>query len=283
VSASASSAPLALTSSDGLALVGSAWAPPGAPRAVLVVVHGLKDHIERYGELAAALIRAGVAVEGFDLRGHGRSAGPRAWVRRFDDLVNDLDRVVADVRGRHPGVPLFLFGHSMGGAVAIRFVETRSTDLRGLLLSGAAIRRPSNVSGGVVGLTKLLSAVAPHAAVFNTPNADFSKDPEVVAAMARDPLIYQRPAPARTAAELLRTMDRVRADAHGLTLPLLALHGGGDKLTHPRGSEELVASASSQDKSFRLFPGLWHDLLHEPERASVLEAVQRWLGPRLPG
>jgi len=274
-------AELSLTSADGLRLVGSAWAPAVEPRGVVVVVHGLKDHAQRYHGLAAALTQDGWAVEGFDLRGHARSEGPRAWVRRFDDLLGDLDRVFALVRERHPGLPIVLFGHSMGGALATRYVETRAPSLRGLVLSGAALRPPPTVSRATIAVTKLIGALAPHAAVFASPNPDFSRDPAVVADMDRDPLIYQRPAAARTAVELLRTMDRIHADAGRLSVPLLALHGTADRLTNPTGSEALVETAGSSDKTYRPFPGLYHDLLHEPERDDVLRVIRPWVAGHL--
>ncbi|MCI4360690.1 MAG: alpha/beta hydrolase, partial [Thermoplasmata archaeon] len=94
---------LRLRSHDGLALMGSSWRPSAPPRAVLVLVHGLKDHTQRYGALASRANSLGVAVYGFDLRGHGRSGGPRAWVRRFEEYLLDLDLVRQEVARRHPG------------------------------------------------------------------------------------------------------------------------------------------------------------------------------------
>jgi acylglycerol lipase len=272
---------LRLSARDGTTLVGSSWIPSVAPRAVLVVVHGLKDHSQRYGELASHANSLGVAVYGFDLRGHGRSAGDRAWVRRFDEYLADLDSVRAEVGTRHPRLPLYLLGHSMGGAIVTRYVLESSPPVAGVILSAPALRRPARVSGIAAGFTKFLGGAAPHAAIFRLNNSDFSRDPAVVRAMDADPLISQAPAPARTAAELLRAMEWIRAREASFSVPVLALHGTADRLTHPDGSRDFVAHVPARSKTLRSYPGLYHDLLHEPERATVLEDIDAWLAPRL--
>lgn len=268
---------LRLSGRDGLTLVGSEWAPEPPVRGVLVVVHGLKDHIRRYTALVNRLNPRGVAVVGLDLRGHGRSEGRRAWVRRFEEYVADLDIVWEHAGRRHPGAPRFLLGHSMGGAIVARFVLERAPEVAGAVLSAPALQRPETVSGAAVGLTKLLSRLAPRAGIFRLPNEDFSRDPAVVRGMAEDPLIYQRPAPARTAAELLATMDLVRARTPEFRAPVLALHGTLDRLTNPAGSRAFIERAGAPSKSFRSYPGLFHDLLHEPERSQVLDDVTGWV------
>jgi acylglycerol lipase len=266
---------------DGTELVGSAWKPSGTARGVLVVVHGLKDHAQRYGELAARANALGVAVYGFDLRGHGRSAGARAWIGRFGEYLADLDTVLVDVRPAHPDAPLFVLGHSMGGAIVTQYVLERSPRVAGVVLSAPALRPPANVSKIAIGFTKFLGSVAPHAAIFRLPDRDFSRDPAVVQAMGADPLISQTPAPARTAAELLRTMAWIRSRESSFSVPVLALHGTADRLTHPEGSRDFIAHVAARSKTLRSYPGLFHDLMHEPERATVLGDIVDWLAPRL--
>ncbi|MCI4352168.1 MAG: lysophospholipase [Thermoplasmata archaeon] len=267
---------------DGTRLYWQVWRPDGAPKAVVLIVHGLKDHSERYASVAEDLTARGFAVASFDLRGHGRSEGRRAWVRRFDEYIDDLNRVLAMLRQEFPASPWFLFGHSMGGAIVTRFVVERRPAATGFLLSAPALQPDARVSKGAIAFTKLLSTIAPGAAVFRTANADFSRDPSVVAAMDQDPLIYQRPAPARTAAELLRTMDWIRLNRSAVTTPFLVLHGTADRLSNPAGSQALRDGAASTDKTLRLYPGLSHDLLHEPEHATVVGDLTRWLEAHTP-
>lgn len=271
-----------LPAKDGVRLYTQVWRPVGIPRAALLIVHGLKDHSERYAEVAVDLNARNIAVTAFDLRGHGRSEGRRAWVRRFDEYLDDLDLVLRTVREEYPTTPLFLFGHSMGGAIVTRYVIERRPSVTGVVLSAPALEPAASVSRGAIWFTKFLSAIAPGAAVFRTANADFSRSPAVVTAMDQDPLIYQQPAPARTAAELLRAMARIQQKRSQLTTPFLVLHGTADRLTNPAGSQALRDGAASVDKTLHLYPGLYHDLLHEPEQATVFADMIAWLAMRIP-
>ncbi|MHB8417315.1 MAG: alpha/beta hydrolase [Myxococcales bacterium] len=266
----------------GLRLYQQAWRPSGTPRAVVVIVHGLKDYSGHYAAFARELVAHGFAVHGLDLRGHGKSPGDRVWVDSFNDYLDDLDAFLKVVRQREPGRPIFLFGHSMGGGIAALYTITRQPELAGLVLSGPALKPGADVSRLLIGVTKLLAAVAPHLRVMDLPDENFSRDPAIVAAMKTDPLIDNRAGPARTAAELLRAFDRIEAHEEAVRVPLLDMHGTRDKLTNPEGSRELVARAASKDKTLKLYSGLYHDLLHEPEKAQVTADVVAWLDARAP-
>ncbi|HJZ86935.1 MAG TPA: lysophospholipase [Polyangia bacterium] len=266
---------------DGLHLFEQSWRPTEHPvRAVLIITHGLKDHSSRYAQVAAQLTRQGFAVYGFDLRGHGNSEGYRVWVDSFDQYVDDLDRFVGLVKAREPGRPLFLFGHSMGGAIVTELALTRRPAVRGLVLSGPALKVTSDVGSFLVAITRFLGVVAPHLAVLDLPNSSFSRDPQVVADMTHDPLVFQGSGPARTAAQLLSAIRHIQHSMEELTLPVLLLHGRADKLTNPEGSQEMYRRAGSTDKTLKLYEGYYHDLLHEPERARVEGDLVQWLTAR---
>jgi alpha-beta hydrolase superfamily lysophospholipase len=269
-----------LAASDRTALFEQWWRPAGKPRAVVVVVHGLKDHSSRYAELAEHLASRGIAVYALDLRGHGHSAGVRVGVNRFEDYLDDLDVLVQHVREREPGVPLFVFGHSMGGAIVTLWTIGRSPDLSGLVLSGPALH--SNVSPIKVAATRFIAWIAPGAGVFQLDLDDFSRDPEVVRACKSDPLVYQDGAPAHTAATLLDAIDEIDSHMSAVRVPLLAMHGSADRVTDPEGSRLLVERAASKDKTLVVWPGLVHDLVHEPERARVIDAIVNWVDARAP-
>jgi len=240
----------------------------------------LKDHSARYSAIGERLARDGFAVHAFDLRGHGRSEGIRVWVDSFDDYLDDLDVFMARVRESEPGRPVLLFGHSMGGAIATLYAMTRKPEVQGLALSGAALA--ADVSGATIGGTKLVAALSPNAQVFQLDLHLFSRDPAVVSAGLADPLVYQPAAPARTARELLRALDRIETHMEDLTVPLLAMHGEGDKVTPPDGSKELVRRARSTDKTLKIYPALYHDLLHEPEKDQVTADLVKWLSDHAP-
>lgn len=126
-------------------------------------------------------------MHALDLRGHGDSEGARAWVDRFDDYLDDLGRFAVRVQADDPETPLFLFGHSMGGAVVTLFTLTQKPKLAGLITSGGALKR--DAPAGLVGAVKFLSTVAPKAAVFELDDTKFSRDPAVVGSMKTDALI----------------------------------------------------------------------------------------------
>ena len=261
---------------DGLALSSCSYPCP-APRARVVLVHGYAEHMGRYAHVIEALNGAGFEVHAFDLRGHGCSAGDRVWVDRFDQYVSDLAVFVDRVKAREPGKPVFVMGHSMGGAIVTTYVLTRKPDLRGLVLSAPALKPGADVSPFLIGTAGLFSAIAPGLGLLDLKNEDFSRDPAVVAAMGKDPLIEQGAGPARTASELLNALVEIGKHMEQVKLPFLVMHGTKDKLTNPEGSKELNARAGSTDKSLKIYEGLWHDLLHEPERAQVLSDLTSWL------
>jgi len=261
---------------DGTELYARHWEPAaGEPKAVVVIMHGLKDHAMHYAALATRLAGAGYSVHAFDLRGHGRSAGPRVAPRRFTDYIDDLDRFLASVEAKHPGKPVFLFGHSMGGAIAALTAESHQPKLAGLILSGPALA--IDAPPLLIAATRMSGALTPKFPAFKLPNESFSSDPAVKKAMDEDPLISQPPAPARTAKAVVDGMEAIWAGIDQLTMPLLALHGTKDKLTAPSGSRALVRAAPSSDKTLRIYDGFFHDLLHEPQGKQVEDDIAAWL------
>ena len=256
------------------------WRPGHEPRATVILVHGLKDHGGRYAHVGEWLARRGFAVYAPDLRGHGRSEGERFYVDSFDEYVEDLESFVRRVRDREPEQALFLLGHSMGGAVASLFVLDRRPDLRGLILSAPALEPTENVSPVLVWLSGVISRFFPRAPVTKVDVKALSHLPEVIEAARKDPLSNERPAPARTGYEILRAMRRIREKSREIALPLLVLHGTEDNLTNPRGSKRLFELADSEDKELKLYKGLYHEILNEPEWERILEEVVVWMDKR---
>lgn len=265
-------------SSGGATIYEQRWAAraAGAPRAVLAICHGYAEHSGRYAAVAAYLNERGYVVEALDLRGHGRSSGERVTVHSFAEFWDDLDAFLARVRERNPAVPLFLLGHSMGGGVVTSYVLARNPRLDGLLLSGAAM----------LGQRPAPSTATPPRAPAPLPASAISRDPAVVAAYENDPLVY-RGAPNPRAGEASRqAYELVQSSMETITLPLLIMHGTDDLLVPFHGSEVLFERASSNDKTLKLYPGLYHEILNEPERLDVLADIAAWLDARtdvLPG
>ncbi|MFT3774490.1 MAG: alpha/beta hydrolase [Minicystis sp.] len=226
----------------GTKLYEQSWRPRGEPKAVVVIVHGLKDHSTRYKALAERLAQQGFAVHAFDLRGHGRSEGLRVWLGSFDEHLGDLEIFWKRVAEAERGKPVLLFGHSMGGAIATLYTITRKPALNGLVLSGAALA--VDVPGAVVGGTKLVAALAPAAGVFQLDLKQFSRDQAVIDEGSKDPLVFQDGAAAKTAASLLGAIGQIQERMGEVSVPLLAMHGEADK-NHAAGREPAARRALS--------------------------------------
>ncbi|KAA0237889.1 lysophospholipase [bacterium] len=254
----------------GLRLFEQHWAPAGNARAVIAIVHGYAEHSGRYEWTAARLTERGYAVEALDLRGHGRSDGERVFVNSFEEYHDDVERFLARVRERHPGLPLFLLGHSMGGGIVTSFVIARKPGLAGVLLSGSALvaARPASPPPQEPARPAPLPASA------------ISRDPEVVAAYENDPLVY-RGVPRTDRAQAWPGAFRlIQEGMESITTPILIMHGTADLLTPAEGSRVLFERVSSPDKTLKLYEGLYHEILNEPEKEQVMAGILAWLDER---
>jgi alpha-beta hydrolase superfamily lysophospholipase len=265
-----------LYAADGVKLSGQAWLPP-APRAVVAVVHGIAEHAGRYAFLADRANQCGLGVVSADLRGHGRSPGERSYVERFDDYLLDVDALMAKARELAAGRPLFLMGHSMGGAIALRWLAQRKQPVAGLILSSAALKIGGDVPRLLVALAPLLSRWLPHLRGTRLDPATISRDPAAVAAYVNDPLVSLLAPPARTGAELLQAMEANRAAAAGLALPVYLFHGDADRLTDPDGSRDIHERWGGSDKTLRLWPGSRHETFNDLDREAVVAELLEWV------
>ena len=256
------------------------WSGGGTPRAVVLIVHGLGEHSGRYQHVAERLVGAGYAVAAYDHRGHGRSSGTRAHVDRYADFIDDLDLVRRHVVARHPDLPLFLLGHSMGGNIALGYALDHQQHLAGLILSGPAVRVPDSVPGLVVGVSKVVARVAPRARVMALDATKVSRDPEVVAAYQADPLVHHGKVTAGLGVALLTSMASFPERVADLTVPTLVMHGTADELADVEGSQMLEAGVGSDDLTVNYYEGLAHEIFNEPEQDEVLDAVVAWLDER---
>jgi acylglycerol lipase len=274
-STSASHSESVFAATDGTSLYEQTWRPAsGASRASIVIVHGLKDHGDRYAELATHLTSEGFSVHASDLRGHGRSGGERVWVDHFEDYVGDLDAYVQLVRRREVPKKVVVFGHSMGGAIVALYYLHKKPDVAGLILSGAALK--AAVSGFKIFGTNIVAGLAPHAAVFQLDMHDFSRDPKVVQDGLVDPLVYQPAASAHLAEELLGAMKPIEQSLDAFHAPMLLMHGSKDVVTDPAGTRALYDHTKATS-TLKIYDGLYHDLLHEPERATVIADIDAFL------
>jgi len=264
----------------GIEIYWQCWTPADGARAVVVLAHGASEHSGRYAWVAEQLTERGYALYALDHRGHGHSGGSRAVIDRLDRALADIDTTRELASSRHPDVPVFLLGHSMGGCLAIAYTLGHQERLDGLALSGAvaALETASPVTRA---LGALLSAVAPKVGVFTVDPNLVSRDPNVVRDYEQDPLNYHGKLPARTVAEVSSAIRGFPDEVPRLRLPLLVMYGTADELVLPDGSVMVHERAGSEDKRIIAYEGLYHEILNEPERGRVVGDLASWLDVHL--
>jgi acylglycerol lipase len=265
----------------GLKIFTRSWHPAdGKPRAIVVIVPGFNSHSGYYAWVAEQFVASGLVVYALDLRGRGQSDGERFYVEKFADYVNDVATFVTMAKADHPGLSVFLLGHSAGGVVSCIYTLEHQAELAGLICESFAHEVPA--PDFALAVLKGLSHVAPHAHVLKLNNEDFSRDLKVVEAMNNDPLIAHEVQPTQTIAEMVRADERLKQEFGLITLPILILHGTADKATKPSGSQRFYDMAGSQDKTLKLYEGHFHDLLNDVDKEVVMADIQQWIDARIP-
>jgi acylglycerol lipase len=255
---------------DGTPLHVREWPSSGRPWARVLIVHGIGEHSGRYERTGRLMAESGLDVQAFDLRGHGLSGGRRVYVRRWDDFLDDVEVRLAALR--EPGMPLVLFGHSMGALIALTYAcsDRPAPDL--LVLSAPPLT--ASVPGWQRALAPILGRVAPTVVIANPITGDqLARDPAVGIAYFADPLVQPR-STTRLGAQLLAAMKRAGSELDRLRIPTLVIHGGTDTLVPTAGSEPL-GKLPGVDR--RVLPNLRHETLNEPEGPEVVAGVIEWL------
>ncbi len=246
----------------------AAWTNPDA-RYVALLSHGYAEHIGRYEHVAQRLLADGAVVYGPDHAGHGESGGERALIEKGENLTADLHLVAGLAREQHPGLPVTLIGHSMGGLIAVRYVQRRGGEgLAALVLSGPAI----GASPGFEMLLQLepLPDVPIDVAVL-------SRDPAVGVAYTADPLVYSGPFKRATLESLLGAIAEVAAGPR-LELPTLWLHGEEDQLIPIEPVRDTIGRIRGERLEEKSYPGARHEIFNELNQDEVLDDVVEFIG-----
>jgi acylglycerol lipase len=248
------------------------WPHP-APRYLALIVHGYGEHAGRYDEPAAVLTGHGAAVYAPDHVGHGRSAGERVLIEDFEDVVTDVHGAAGLARSAHPGLPLVLVGHSMGGLIAARYAQRYGAELSALILSGPVIGA-WELPGRLLALPEIPDIPVSPAAL--------SRDPAVGTAYAADPLVWHGPMKRPTLEAFARTLEAVDQGGNVGDLPLLWLHGDDDRLVPLPGSRIGVERLAGGRLTERIFAGARHEVFHEIDKKEAFAEVIRFLDAVLP-
>ncbi|WP_306567270.1 alpha/beta hydrolase [Aquabacterium sp.] len=281
--------PATVRTRDGLDLHVHHWPlPPDVRgRGVALIVHGLGEHAGRYAHVAAHLNRQGWSVVSYDHRGHGQSPGARGVLKQDDDLLHDLASAIDLVRAGYPGQRLLLVGHSLGGAVAARFVAAQAGQgdavetavwarpVDALVLSSPALAIPLSAVQKV--LLNTVARLTPDLAVGNGLKPEWvCHNPATVAAYSADPLVHDRIS-GRLSHFLLDAGAVVRQRTTAWRTPTLIMWGLDDRCVDPAGSAAFAAAAPAQWVTSHPWPGLAHEIFNEVEQDQVLQTLSDWL------
>lgn len=268
-----------IDSAKGLKIFVRSWNPHASPRAVVVICHGVNSHGGQYTWVGEQLSGDGFVTYALDLRGRGRSEGERFYVEDVGDYVSDVAHTVKLAKSRHPGLPVFVLGHSAGGVVSSVYVLDNQAELAGFICESFAFQVPA--PGFALAAIKAISHIAPRLPVLTLKNEDFSRDPRAVEALNNDPLTAHEVQPAITVAALVRADERLKAEFPSITLPVLIMHGTADRATVCHGSEFFYQTAGSIDKTLKLYEGHYHDLLNDIGKEQVIGDIREWIGTRV--
>lgn len=264
----------------GVSIYARSWRPEAEqPRAVVVIAHGFNSHSGYYAWVGEQLAANRIAVYALDHRGRGNSGGDRFYVENISEYVDDLAMFVNVAKSREPGLPVFVLGHSAGGVIASVYALEHQSEIQGLICESFAFEVYAPKLA--LKLLKGLSRIAPHAHVYKLPNKEFSRDPRVVEALNKDPLIARESQPAATVAAFARADERLAKEFPMIKLPVMILHGTADKVTKPSGSQFFFDTVGSDDKVLKLYDGHAHDLLNDIGKERVLADVIEWIDTRI--
>ena len=247
--------------------------PVSAPKAVVLIVHGLAEHLGRYETVTEELNGAGFSVYRFDNQGHGRSGGERGYLDDFQSFIDDTDRLVEKARQENPSLPIFMLGHSMGGFITTAYGVKYPGKLAGQILSGAAVT--------VLPLFEAFKTIdfkaEPRVKCPNDLSALICRNKAVVTAYENDPLVLKETCQSLLGEVFINGATWLMEKLPTYAYPCLILHGEGDQIVTPEASRYMFDHIASQDKTIKMYPKCYHEILSEWGRKEVMADIIGWI------
>ncbi|XP_041130755.1 monoglyceride lipase-like isoform X1 [Polyodon spathula] len=274
-----------IINADGQYLFCRYWTPDSQPRALVFIAHGAGEHCGGYSDLAQKFTEHSILAFTHDHVGHGQSQGDRMVISDFHIFIRDTLQHIDIMKKNHPGLPVFLVGHSMGGAISILTACERPTEFAGLILiAPMVIMNPESATPAKVFLAKLLNHLLPSLSLGSINSKWISRDKKEVEAYDSDELNYHGGMRISFGMQLMRAAAKIEKALPDISWPFLLLHGNADKLCDISGSQLMYEKTQSQDKELKVYDGAYHALHKElPDTtSSVLKELSSWILQRLP-
>jgi alpha-beta hydrolase superfamily lysophospholipase len=268
-----------ITNTKNINLYYQSWCPEGVVKGILAIVHGLGGHSGMYLNMVKQLIPNNFAVYGIDLRGNGKSSGQRAYINSWDEYREDVGAFLEVVKSQNPGIPCFLFGHSMGGLTVLDYIlrcPEAAKSLKGVIAFTPALGE-SGVPRTRIILGRILSRIYPRFSLSVGMDLSLaSRNPEAIATYLQDTLRHTQ-GTARLSTEFFATLAWVQAHAADLHIPFLMMLAGADKVTLPEGGRVFFQKVNFEDKELREYPERYHNMHDDFDSDEVLADLTNWL------
>jgi alpha-beta hydrolase superfamily lysophospholipase len=250
------------------------------PKARVLIVHGISEHSNRHQNTIQALLKNDIEVIRFDLRGAGESEGARQYIESFEDYVKDVEHIFNWQKTLKP-LPLFLLGHSLGGAIAIHFFPRHQEHFKGLMLTAPAYKVGGSISPLKIAIGKALVGFVPKLKLpVIRKKATVSRIPEVEKAFRSDPLVSHFNT-LQQGNEILKALEQIIEKSSLIEKPTFIAHGTSDVVILAVGSYEILRALKSSDKELHYFPLAFHELHNDLCQEEFLRLLNHWIDNRL--
>jgi alpha-beta hydrolase superfamily lysophospholipase len=262
---------------DGIEIYSKAWIPGQQARGVVVLVHGVGEHVGRYERVAQAMTTAGYVMAGFDLRGFGKSGGPKGHTPSLDTYFDDIDLFLGELNRKYPGLPKFLYGHSLGAMLVMAYTPLRKPNVVGVIATSPGTKTALQEQKFKVLLAKILGKALPTFTLVSgvDPQA-LSRDPQVAIDYVNDPLVHAK-ITTGWGLHVLKLIDLIDENASRFPRPLLLMHGTADALNYPVSSTSFAEAAPKDKVTLKMWDGLKHELHNETIKDEVFKTMVDWM------
>ena len=265
--------------SDNLRIYAKEWRIE-QPKAVLCLVHGMGEHLNRYHHLAKYFNDNGIAVVAYDRRGHGKSEGKRGHTPNYEAFLDEVSQLLVEAELRYPKLPTFLYGHSMGGNIVLKYTLDRHPMIRGVVATGPWIQLPESPPPVLLAIAKLLRSIYPSfSQKTQLDPAHISLDALVVQKYKNDPLVHDKITSA-TAVDMLKAANWLNEYDGKMPVPTLIMHGTEDKLTSEAASQAFAKRVGG-DVTYKKWEGWYHEIHNESIQGEVFDYTLAWIKKRL--
>lgn len=254
---------------------------PKSPKAIILIVHGFAEHMRRYDYVVDKFVENNYGVYRFDLRAHGKSRSPQGHIEKFHDFVSDTDQMVDLITKENRDMSIFILGHSMGGLITALYGIEYPQKIKGQIFSGAALNSLPSTQGFKGNLIKVGASILPKVQIKNPINEDLCTVKQVYIDYINDPLILKKASFNFYYEFLINGIEKLQNNIKKYNLPCLLTHGEDDNISPCRNSIDFYNNISSEDKEYKVYTGLYHEILNELDKDIILQDMIFWLDKRV--